>query len=262
MNYYEHHLGDYAQATQHLTFVEDAAYSRMLRKYYAEEKPLPADLRSVQRLVGARTDEEREAVEVILGEFFTLESDGWHNGRADAEIAKVREKREKASRSAKSRWNANASGTDANASKDDANASKHDAKAMLGDESSHDERNALQAPSSKHQTTEKDQKQKRAAAAAADLFAGVDSGVVSDFIALRAKHRAPVTETAVAGLRREAEAAGYSLEQALRTCCERGWRGFKAEWVARDGAGNVRQFPSRPAAKPGSQPDVLPELTA
>ena len=86
MNYYEHHLGDYAQATAHLTFVEDAAYSRMLRKYYAEEKPLPVELRAVQRLVAARTDEEREAVEVVLAEFFTLESDGWHNKRADKVI--------------------------------------------------------------------------------------------------------------------------------------------------------------------------------
>ena len=52
MNYYEHHIGDYAEATAHLTFVEDAAYSRLIRKYYAAEKPMPADLKAVQRLVG------------------------------------------------------------------------------------------------------------------------------------------------------------------------------------------------------------------
>jgi uncharacterized protein YdaU (DUF1376 family) len=38
MNYYEHHIGDYAEATSHLTFVEDAAYSRLIRKYYSTEK--------------------------------------------------------------------------------------------------------------------------------------------------------------------------------------------------------------------------------
>lgn len=154
MNYYEHHIGDYAQATFHLTFVEDAAYSRLLRKYYAEEKPLPAELRAVQRLVGARTEEEREAVEVVLEEFFTLEEDGWHNKRADLEIAKVAEKREKASKSARARWNANASGSHANASKKDANASKEDAKAMLELEPAHDGRNALQSPDTRHQTPE------------------------------------------------------------------------------------------------------------
>ena len=88
MNYYEHHIGDYAEATSHLTFIEDAAYSRLIRKYYAQEKPLPADLKAVQRLVGARTKEEREAVDTVLNEFFTLDADGWHNGRCDAEIAR------------------------------------------------------------------------------------------------------------------------------------------------------------------------------
>lgn len=91
MNFYKHHIGDYAQATAHLSFVEDAAYSRMLRKYYAEEKPLPADTKAVQRLVAARTKEEREAVETVLQEFFTLQADGWHNKRADAELAGNRE---------------------------------------------------------------------------------------------------------------------------------------------------------------------------
>lgn len=91
MNYYEHHIGDYAEATAHLTFVEDAAYSRMIRKYYAAEKPLPADVQVIQRLLCARTKKEKEAIVTILNEFFTLEEDGWHNARCDAEIARYRE---------------------------------------------------------------------------------------------------------------------------------------------------------------------------
>jgi len=92
MNYYEHHIGDYAEATLHLSFVEDAAYSRLIRKYYSTERPLPADLKQVQRLIGARTKEERQAVADILDEFFELEADGWHNKRCDAEIARYRGK--------------------------------------------------------------------------------------------------------------------------------------------------------------------------
>ena len=89
MNFYKHHIGDYAQATSHLSFVEDAAYSRLIRKYYAEEKPLPADIKAVQRLVGARTREEKQAVADILDEFFELQEDGWHNKRCDAEIERA-----------------------------------------------------------------------------------------------------------------------------------------------------------------------------
>jgi len=81
MNYYEHHLGDYAQATAHLTFLEDAAYLRMIRKYYAEESPLPGDVSAIQRLIGCRTREERKAVDVVLAEFFFLEDGHWHNKR-------------------------------------------------------------------------------------------------------------------------------------------------------------------------------------
>lgn len=91
MNYYEHHIGDYAEATAHLSFVEDAAYSRLIRKYYAQEKALPADLKAVQRLVGARSKEEREAVETVLAEFFELQEDGWHQTRCDEVIAKYLE---------------------------------------------------------------------------------------------------------------------------------------------------------------------------
>jgi hypothetical protein len=45
-----------------------------------------------------------------------------------------------------------------------------------------------------------------------------------------------VTATAIAGIRKEAESIGMSLEDALSMCCERGWTGFKAEWVSKQAA--------------------------
>lgn len=86
MHHYPHHIGDYAAATVHLSFIEDAAYSRLLRLYYRDERPLPADVAACQRLAGARTKDERSAVETVLREFFDLREDGWHQARADREI--------------------------------------------------------------------------------------------------------------------------------------------------------------------------------
>lgn len=86
MHHYPHHIGDYAAATVHLSFIEDAAYCRLLRLYYRDERPLPADLLACQRLAGARTKDERTAVETVLREFFELLDDGWHQTRADREI--------------------------------------------------------------------------------------------------------------------------------------------------------------------------------
>jgi hypothetical protein len=55
-----------------------------------------------------------------------------------------------------------------------------------------------------------------------------------DFLAHRKAKRAPVTQTALARIRSEADKAGWPLADALAECTARGWQGFKAEWVLRD----------------------------
>lgn len=104
MNYYPFHIGDYASATRHLSWDEDCAYRRLLDVYYTSEKPLPAELRAVCRLAMATTDAQREAVQIVLEEFFTLTPDGWANGRADVELHAMREKQQKQRDKANKRW--------------------------------------------------------------------------------------------------------------------------------------------------------------
>ena len=104
MNYYPFHIGDYLSATRHLSWAEDAAYRRLLDTYYTTEKALPLDLRAVCRLVLATTEEQREAVRVVLDEFFEQTDDGWKNGRADAEIDAMRDKQQKQRDKANKRW--------------------------------------------------------------------------------------------------------------------------------------------------------------
>lgn len=63
---------------------------------------------------------------------------------------------------------------------------------------------------------------------------GVDRQVVEDWKQVRkAKDAGPITKTVIDALVREASKAGVSVEDAIRTCCERGWQGFKADWVLR-----------------------------
>jgi uncharacterized protein YdaU (DUF1376 family) len=100
MNFYPFHIGDYASATRHLSWDEDLAYRRLIDAYYTREAPIPLDRRAVYRLVVASTPEQREAVDVILAEFFTETSDGWVNSRCEEEMASAIEKREKARESA------------------------------------------------------------------------------------------------------------------------------------------------------------------
>ena len=77
----------------------------------------------------------------------------------------------------------------------------------------------------------------------------VSEQVWQDFLATRKQLKAAVTQTAIDAIRREAGKARMSLEDALRMCCARGWRGFKADWVQNGAAGlQARQAANTEAA--------------
>lgn len=52
-----------------------------------------------------------------------------------------------------------------------------------------------------------------------------------DFVRHRNAKKAPVTETALAGIRREAAKAGWTMDAALAETVTRGWQSFKADWA-------------------------------
>lgn len=101
----------------------------------------------------------------------------------------------------------------------------------LFDEAQREAQLAGAKPTDEPPRKEEKPKRKRTSVARPD---GVSEQVWEDFSALRTKRRAPITETALKGIQREAEKAGITLEEALSTCCERGWQGFKAEWYRRE----------------------------
>lgn len=97
MNYYPHHIGDFDKATRHLTRIERSIYRDLLDVYYDTEGPLTTDMRELCRKVIARDQDERDAVDQVLKEFFTLTDAGWHHERCEEEIAAYQRKRELAS---------------------------------------------------------------------------------------------------------------------------------------------------------------------
>lgn len=101
MNHYPHHIGDFNNATRHLTFVERALYRELLDLYYDTEAPLPRDFDRLARRVLAVSDELRQALQVLLDEFFVLSEEGWRNARCDIEIAAYLQKQEQQSRAGK-----------------------------------------------------------------------------------------------------------------------------------------------------------------
>lgn len=204
MHYYSFNIGDYASHTRHLTAIEDLAYRRLLDLYYLHEQPLNESSTTVARLINMR--DYVQEVQAVLEEFFELvDGQGWINGRADEEIAKYHSKLESASRAgrASAERRANASSTTV-------------------------QPNKKQEPITNNQEPEKKQP-------ALAKPAGVSDQVWNDFLKQRKALKAPLTETALKAIIKEADKAGWTLEAALTESSTRGWRSFKAEWVAKDG---------------------------
>jgi hypothetical protein len=63
----------------------------------------------------------------------------------------------------------------------------------------------------------------------------VNCQVWADWLALRRKKSAPVTQTVIDGARREAEKAGMAFTEFLRVWCVRGSQGLQAEWLTPKG---------------------------
>ena len=201
MHYYQFNIGDYQSHTAHLTDTEDLAYRRLLDWYYLHEHLIPLDLIEVSRQIRMRT--HSDCIASVLREYFERTDEGWIHHRANKEIAKVGEKSEKAAASAKARWN----------KPKDANALRTQSKG-----------NATQdtLPNTQDTLPKKN--------TVAPPF-GVTDSVWQDWLKLRKAKKAAVTQTAIDGIQREADKAGVSLQTVLEMCCERGWTGFKAEWL-------------------------------
>jgi uncharacterized protein YdaU (DUF1376 family) len=232
VNYYPFHIGDYLSATRHLSWEEDAAYRRLLDVYYTSERALPLEARAVCRLVLATTDAQREAVQVVLEEFFELTADGWVNRRADAEIAAMQEKQQIQRDKANKRWQkqrAELGTASAMPQHDsgDATASKGNADAMPP--------TPTPTPTPTPVVEEKTARKRAGPPSKPD---DVTDRTWADWQQLRRAKRAPVTETVVDGAREECAKAGMTLEGFLRVWCRRGSQGLEASWLKPEERGN------------------------
>ena len=78
--------------------------------------------------------------------------------------------------------------------------------------------------------------------------------ILTDWLELRKKLRAPVTQTVISRISNElhkAAQAGYTVDDCLGLACERGWRGIKAEWVIN--ANNQNTGANHAISRPNTQ---------
>lgn len=84
MNFYKRHIGDYIKDAAHLSLLEHGVYARLMDVYYTREAGIPDG--QANRLIGARSKDEQQAVQNVLAEFFTLADGVWIQSRCEREI--------------------------------------------------------------------------------------------------------------------------------------------------------------------------------
>ena len=202
MHYYQFSIGDYRAATAHLSNEEDLAYRRLLDMYYDTEQKIPLDTQWVSRRIRV----EAVVVRDVLNDMFVQHEDGWFHARCSDVIEQYHAMAEK------NRANGRLGGRKKNPVGSD---SQPIAKATINQE-----------------PITNNQKPKRESATIVATPEGVTESVWQDFVKHRKAKKAPITPTALAGIKREADKASWSLDRAITECVERGWIAFKSEWVA------------------------------
>jgi len=201
MHFYPHHIGDFLKDTSSLTPEESYYYLRLIWLYYDTEKPLPDDITSLAFKIGARGKED--CVRSLVQIYFTYDSDlkSHTHQRIDLEIKKYQAKAASAKRANQIRWEA-----------------EKDLKSDLKSD-------AEQIPTKNQEPrTNKD----KGLAGKPDE---VSDQIWSDFLRVRKAHNAPITKTALAKIIVESVKANLTVEEVLKLCVEKNWRGFEAEWL-------------------------------
>jgi hypothetical protein len=203
VHYYKKNIGDYAKKAGRLTMLQHGAYTLLLDACYDRER-FPT-LQTAIEWAWASTEAEVEAVKFVLSRFFTLDKDGYYvQDRILQELLEYH-------------------------AKSDTNKRIAIERETKRKEKSTNREQSVNEPSPNHKPITNNHKPKNTNTVAPPY--GVTDGVWQDWVKLRKAKKAAVTQTAIDGIQREADKAGVSLQTVLEMCCERGWTGFKAEWL-------------------------------
>lgn len=215
-----------------------AFYNRALMQYYLRGKALSDS--EIDRLILWVTDGDRSIIErssndyrTIIEDHFAKQDDGlWHNARADEELAKIQEKSLKAQKSVEAREKKREKPEPRSSNEDRTiiERSSNDDQTMI-------ERSSIKEPITNNHITpstegvcsaDKPRPAPRRKPAAGLNFYDLPDALVADWIRSRGSKK--LTQTAIDGFKREADAAGWTLERAVRFSIENGYQGFRHNW--------------------------------
>ena len=217
MYYYKLNISDWNLATSHLSLEEEAVYFRLINFYYDTEQPIPLETQSVIRRL--RLGCHEKTVGLILNEFFEKREDGWHKQRCDLEIDLYHNKADANKENGKKGGRPKKINNLDNNPEITQTVSKKNPDITLTNN---------HKPITNNQEIDISKPKRSASSLLSDF--GIVGTLAKDFISLRSKKNAPITETALNRMKKQADKAGLLMSEAVEVCIERNWQGFNAEW--------------------------------
>lgn len=227
MHFYQHNIGDFAIETKYMTFEQKGIYVDLVDRYLASGKPLASEwLANVKRVAS------EGAVDSVLSLCFEKDGDVFRSQKLDLMLEEYEKRAEKNRENArKTRKKPEKTGDDGQTGELFATGGRVASESLTTNN---------QELLTINQEPIKDKGSKKKVVL--EKPDGVSPKVWDDFLFLRKQKKAPLTETALKGIAREAQKAGITLEEALSTCCQRGWQGFNSEWIL----GKANGYATRP----------------
>jgi uncharacterized protein YdaU (DUF1376 family) len=220
MHWYKRNIGDYAKKAGRLTMLQHGSYTLLLDACYDRERFPTID--EALEWTWASTKEEVEAIEFVLKRYFSLQDGVYIQERIQDELEIYKANAQTNSRIAVER---EAKRRDVNDAQNKRSVDKK-ARSVLDNA-----RSVNEAPPNQEPRTINHKLRTKNHIKTIQAPEGVSLEVWNDFVLQRKKARAVISENIIKTIAKEANKAGWSLEQALAECSARGWRGFKAEWV-------------------------------
>lgn len=234
MHYYQHNIGDYLSHCASLSLLEHGVYLRLLQTYYANEAPITSV--DPWRCVGARSQEEKDAVAYILDTFFVLKEEGYRQARCDQEIAKYRDKKEQASKAGKASAERRTNGRST------------DVQQTLNSRTTDVQPTNNHKPITINQEINTERKRSTRAepvstVSVQDLvLEGVDKQQAADWLKLRRDKKLALTRSAWDAIKEQGRSIGMSPAEVVKTCNASSWAGFKASWLGKEDQGKSQSL--------------------
>ena len=205
MHYYKFNIADYRKDTGHLSTLEHGIYRQLIDWQYLDEKPIPLETQVVSRRLRLGSEDEQKSLENVLSEFFEKSDKGYFQKRIRMEIKDYQENADKNRRNGK---------LGGRPSKTQSVSSGLPKETQA--KGNHKPLTINHKPETTNQVNTPE---------------GVSQSVWQEFVNHRKSKKAQVTQLVIDGIQKEADKAGFSLEDALKEVVVRNWQGFKAEWV-------------------------------